>query len=802
MTRCRPWILLLVGACLALGACTSRQAKFDAYVKAAKEAREHGDFDKAVHELKLALKLQPHDAAVNLELGQVELKAGDLSDAIFYLREAHRLDPAGAEAPLALAGLLMGSDHEAASKLVDEVLKRHPENPLAHARQAQLALLKRDTNAALTAAQTAVQLAPKKADAWLTLGMVQMARIRQAMLDGKEPSPEVFAAAKKALEKAFQLQGPGGEAQVDLARVTAATPGHEKEGQKALHDAILAASRKGNIQAMEAGIQDYVRRAPNKFVARVFVMRARVTADPSDLQAWQTLARLSEAEKAGEGEAVCRELVKKRPDDPRAQAVFVQFLHQQKGAKQALAHLDGLPKAMRNSAPLLEARVELLSELKRPDEAKAAVAKLKTGFPASPELTLAQAHLQEADGDWESAIETLRQGSDSDDPRILHLLAMAEFHRFQYSEAAETMTRAFRKMGHYDPDLAADAVSVFAAAGRWPYVLKTLTQISKNGVLLTEEQHIAMIRAQYHLGQVEMARHNLDELLKEPDPSPRVLSLFARHEGRRQPKRLHDLLASALKRHPDDVAFLRLRWNLSTTDAERQETLKLVEAARAHGVEGRALRVLHADIMLRMGKLDAALEDLEWILQKHPNAFLAQSMLVRALQGPKRRDQLIAELEKLRRENVLGPVGLQALAAAYGAKGQVDKQIGILEKLVAAAPQAAGPSNDLAYLLAERGQDLDRALDLARRAVRVAPQNATIADTLGFVYLKRGLPYAALAQFNTAAGLMSAHDDRALIHYHRSLALSALGKKKEAKAELAEAKKIAPGRTFSSVATN
>ena len=45
--------------------------------------------------------------------------------------------------------------------------------------------------------------------------------------------------------------------------------------------------------------------------------------------------------------------------------------------------------------------------------------------------------------------------------------------------------------------------------------------------------------------------------------------------------------------------------------------------------------------------------------------------------------------------------------------------------------------NNLAYSLAERGQDLDRALDLARRALDLVPENPSFMDTLGWVYLQR-----------------------------------------------------------------
>ncbi len=52
--------------------------------------------------------------------------------------------------------------------------------------------------------------------------------------------------------------------------------------------------------------------------------------------------------------------------------------------------------------------------------------------------------------------------------------------------------------------------------------------------------------------------------------------------------------------------------------------------------------------------------------------------------------------------------------------------------------------NNYAYSLAERGVRLNRALELAQRAVELAPQNASFLDTLGWVYFQRDAPEQAL----------------------------------------------------------
>ena len=46
--------------------------------------------------------------------------------------------------------------------------------------------------------------------------------------------------------------------------------------------------------------------------------------------------------------------------------------------------------------------------------------------------------------------------------------------------------------------------------------------------------------------------------------------------------------------------------------------------------------------------------------------------------------------------------------------------------------------NNLAYILAERGTDLNTALSLAQGARKSQPENPSTADTLGWVYYKLG----------------------------------------------------------------
>ena len=60
-------------------------------------------------------------------------------------------------------------------------------------------------------------------------------------------------------------------------------------------------------------------------------------------------------------------------------------------------------------------------------------------------------------------------------------------------------------------------------------------------------------------------------------------------------------------------------------------------------------------------------------------------------------------------------------------------------------PRAAVPANNLAWLMAEGGENLDMALQLAQAAKAALPDRAEINDTLGWIYYRKGLNTLAIA---------------------------------------------------------
>src|SRR5260370_22366858 len=78
-----------------------------------------------------------------------------------------------------------------------------------------------------------------------------------------------------------------------------------------------------------------------------------------------------------------------------------------------------------------------------------------------------------------------------------------------------------------------------------------------------------------------------------------------------------------------------------------------------------------------------------------------------------------------------------ALGSAYERQGESTKAIAQMQQVLSLNPENASAMNFIGYTLAERGQHLDRAEKLIRRALELQPESGAFLDSLGWVYFRR-----------------------------------------------------------------
>jgi tetratricopeptide (TPR) repeat protein len=105
-------------------------------------------------------------------------------------------------------------------------------------------------------------------------------------------------------------------------------------------------------------------------------------------------------------------------------------------------------------------------------------------------------------------------------------------------------------------------------------------------------------------------------------------------------------------------------------------------------------------------------------------------------------------------------------------------------KVLAIDPDNALALNNLAYMQADAGTNLDQAMTYAERAKKRAPENPDVSDTLGYVYYRKNLNGEAVRIFRQ---LSQDHPQHALYRLHLAMALLQQGDKQAARDEAAKA---------------
>jgi tetratricopeptide (TPR) repeat protein len=111
------------------------------------------------------------------------------------------------------------------------------------------------------------------------------------------------------------------------------------------------------------------------------------------------------------------------------------------------------------------------------------------------------------------------------------------------------------------------------------------------------------------------------------------------------------------------------------------------------------------------------------------------------------------------------------------------------EAALRVGPNNAFVLNNLAYLMAESGTDMDVALSYAQKAKSLDPNKAEISDTLGWILLKKGLFEQAIPVFK---GLSTQYPQMSTYHYHLAMAYQQKGDVAKTTDELREALKHTP----------
>ena len=129
---------------------------------------------------------------------------------------------------------------------------------------------------------------------------------------------------------------------------------------------------------------------------------------------------------------------------------------------------------------------------------------------------------------------------------------------------------------------------------------------------------------------------------------------------------------------------------------------------------------------------------LEAALKVVPDDFRVNFLLGVAYNRLGQNEQAAHALERARQLNGKDVDAISQLAIVYEALKRFDETDSLYEEALRLDPANHLVLNNYAYSLAERGTQLDRAKEMATKAVSAKPDNSSYLDTMGWIYFRLG----------------------------------------------------------------
>ncbi len=784
---------------LLLFACSSAEERLAEHLQRANQYFENEQWSEARIEFWNALKLDPDNAEAHFRMAESLVNLEQFRDARWEYQEAIRLAPDNLEWRIKLVELLvvfnLTSD---AVEQLDAVLEKDPDDADALVLRAIVLARKGSSDEALAELDHALQVNPQH-----ERGLQLQARLLDAQgdVEGAEGALRKLVAAHPSVANhhLFALfWGSHGDLEKAEQEYRAAVEAADSPEGRTRARQVLAAYHfsRGDVEAAERELLAAREDAPDDAalaltLARLYasqgqteraneLLEARVHQAPERAEPLLTLAdfhrRSGERDQALE--AVERALAVE-PSSEGARLQKAEYLIEQIDNPAAQAEGRGLIDEVLEENPNSVAGLMTLAKaLLLESRYEEAVAKLQRVVDEQPS---AQAHLLLG---W--AYSGMRQDElarsellralqlDPDNYAARAELASLYLRIGEREFAVQEAQKALDQRGE-DPRILLILAEAQAGIGRNEKALQTLGRVSLEGEPQLRRHRLVLARLYRRLGALEQAQEQLEAVLREEPGDPAALrELVAVDLQAQEPERALERLNEAIPKNPDSGELYALRGRL-WLGFKRDDKLAYADEAE---------------------------RDFKSAIEKSPERLEGYGGLASLYRHTGRLDEAISTFQQARDTRPEDSSVRLILAILLEQAGRARAAIREYEVVVRLDPKQPIAKNNLAWLLAESSADdpeqLDRALELARDARELLPDNPNVADTLGWVMLKKDIPNAAIPLFREAiAASEPGEPTRAQVRLHLAQAYVQSGDVSQAIEALEEALEEAerfPGR--------
>ncbi len=736
-----PAAALLAALAVTAGCNRDPNVRKQKYLESGERYAQEGKYREATLQYFNALKADKNFAPAHYDLAKAFLKLGMGNQAYPELMTAVNLAPANAKARIDLGQLLLaGRAPDRAAEQANAVLKMKPDDPDALALLAGVAAAKGDRQGAIDTINKALSSDPNRADLHTSLGVLEGA-------GGKD-----LPAARQELEKAVQLDGKNTNAHLALA-------------------ALL------EVQNDLAGAETQ--------------LNAAISASPKVFQPRVALAALYLREKnMPQAEKVIQQASDDFPDDPEGAGLLERFYERTGQAAKAEPAYAALASKHPKSFPIQIAYARTLAAHEEFDKANAIVEKQKEGHDNDPQWVQLKTglllHAHKTDEAYTLLNSAVRNNPDNVDLKVA--LGFLARDRGDLN-TAETNFRAALQRAPGNLSAASGLAEIASRKGDQSglrQVAEQMTKLYPNAPL----PYLWLGTADANDGHYDTAVESFQKVLKA-DPR-NAQALVEMGQVRLKQNRVPEgrgLLEQALVLDPNSRA-LPLLVGLDMQANQPAAAIGLIQQQIARNPGNGGLLVQLASVQLAAKDPRGAMASAQQALKANPSDTGAMRVYTQA---------------GLATNDVNGPIDMwtkwagghpqDAQAQSYlgmlaEATGDQNKAIAYYQKSLQLQPEQPTVQNNLAYLMAENGQNTDVALTLAQSAQRAAPNSPDITDTLAWVYYKKGVYTSALDLLQNAA---KTNPDNASVQYHMGLTYEKLNNKPAAQTSLKKAATLGSG---------
>ncbi len=718
-------------SCLALlASCrTDPREQRDKFLQSAREYAKSGKHQEAVLQYRNALRIDQNYAPTYLELAESLQNQGDLRNAIATWRRLLEIDSKNVKAKLALgpflllAGIQDKDQFKTVKQFAEDVLAAEPANIQARFLLGQASAGLNDLERASSEMEKVLVADPTHLQAGLSLGAIRMRQNNNPL-------------AEAAFQSVLQKHPESPEAHIAIAMFYGNT-GRLAETENFLKKAFDLKPEEG--PSLYGLVNFYLSQKKEKEAEAVF--RQAMTRKPEAREPRWGLANFYlQRGKVDEGLAILEELSKTSPKDRQA--------------KLRLAEVQLDRKHGEATEKIVQA---MLAENKN-----------------DPEARYLQGRLLGMRGESEKALQEFNAALKLNENLAGAYLqkAVLLLNRGELAEAQTALKAAMER----------DRTNL-AARGLWARTLalqqkpaEALAEAQAVLSVLPQDENALAAKAEALAGQGK-AKEGLDTWKNLTAQQPQNAYYWHRFglaevaSGATAAAMEHFKKAVSIK--PDflpainDILYLYFK--------DKKYDAALAELDRIGGRSPQdEVAIFRGKIQSSRNNYGEAEKEFRRAIEINPQNYQAYILLGQLNLQQKKFPEAVAEVDKLIAKN-------EKFTAAYLLKGfylqSARNNTGAIEnyrKALNMEPDNVVAGNNLAWLLADTGKaaDLDEALKIAGEIKKLAPENAEVADTLGWIYYKKKYYAPAVDQLLFSVN----HRQGKAEHYYRlGLAYNAKG---------------------------